>query len=199
MNTPLHILGLSGSARTESHNLRLLRLVMGRLADQGHTVEQFDFRANPLPMYDGDDEAGTGLPENARLLKAKVKAADGVIIASPEYNAAISPLLKNAIDWTSRFDEQTKEGSPWGGKVVALVSASPGPMGGLRGLYVVRQVLHNLDAMVIPEQTSVGLAFEAFDEQGGLKDERTSGFLDATLSRFLEVARALRAATPASV
>ncbi|MCW5938114.1 MAG: NAD(P)H-dependent oxidoreductase [Fimbriimonadaceae bacterium] len=193
----LKILGLAGSARTGSYNRKLLALIIDRLRRQGIDAEVFEFRDTPLPMFDQDEEAASGLPENAKLLKSKILEADAVVLVAPEYNSSVTPLLKNAIDWASRQDPTTGVGNVWRHKVIALASASPGAYGGMRGLIALRPVFQHLDSLVIAEQVSVPKAHEAFEGEG-LKDERTSQFLDAMLSRLVEVATIHQRATVGS-
>jgi NAD(P)H-dependent FMN reductase len=183
----LKILGLAGSARAGSYNRKLLDLIIRRLQAQGVDAEAFEFRDTPLPMFDQDEEAAHGLPENAKLLKSKILEADAVVLVAPEYNSSVTPLLKNAIDWASRPDSATGIGNVWRHKIIGLASASPGGYGGMRGLMALRPVFQHLDSLVIAEQVSVAKAHEAFEGEG-LKDERTSQFLDAMLSRLVEVA-----------
>jgi NAD(P)H-dependent FMN reductase len=156
-------------------------------------VETFDLKTHPLPLFDQDLEAQEGMPRNAQVLREKILLADAVLLACPEYNASVTPLLKNALDWASRTDAASGTGNAWQGKVVGLISASPGPVGGIRGLYVVRQSLLNVNALVISEQAGVGSAFQAFDDEGNLKDERSSGFLDTVIQRLIAVSSAFKA------
>ena len=188
----LRILALPGSARSGSFNRRLNSLIVRRLTAMGAEVDEFDLRPETMPIYDGDDEAANGLPVGAKELRARILAADAVVLSAPEYNSSVTPMLKNAIDWASRTDKETGLGNVWERKVIALASASPGAFGGLRGLYTLRQVFQHLEGLVLSEQVSVGRAHEAFDENGNLNDERTAGFLDAMLARLVEVGTAMR-------
>jgi NAD(P)H-dependent FMN reductase len=164
------------------------------VAAEGHDFEIFYFDDFPLPLFDSDEEAKTGIPENVHRLKQAVREADAIILASPEYNGSITPLLKNAIDWVSRTSARLQVTDEWKGKPVGLCSCSPGAMAGLRGLYHVRDIMVECGGLVISEQVSVGKAFEAFNEDGNLVDERTSGFLKAMISKLLEVSQALKKA-----
>ena len=140
----------------------------------------------PLPIYDGDLEAAEGLPANARKLKDLFLAHDGLLIAAPEYNSSITPLLKNTIDWVSRSASGEPPLACYDGKVAALMSASPGNLGGLRGLTVVRLCLSSIRVLVLPDQVAVPHANDAFAEDGRLKDEKrhaAAGKLGATLAR----------------
>lgn len=124
-----------------------------------------------LPVYDADFEADYGLVGNVLELKREFERADGFLIAVPEYNASITAVLKNTLDWLSRprGDETTATLSCFRGKVAGLLSASPGRLGGIRALTHVRQILTQLFVTVLPEQVCVPFAHEAFDESG-LKD-----------------------------
>ena len=138
-------------------------------------VEVITLADYPLPIFDEDLEAASGMPEPAREFKAKLVAADGYLIATPEYNSAISGALKNAIDWASRTEsDDEKPLLAYKGKVAGLLAASPGALGGLRGLPVTRSILSNLQVLVVPEQFALSRAHQAFAEDGSLLDENAS-------------------------
>lgn len=184
------ILAFAGSLRTHSLNKKLVRYAAEMAKAEGAEITTIDLRDYPLPLFDGDLEEREGLPENAKKLKAMFREHDGLLIASPEYNSSITAVLKNAMDWVSRAES---EGEPslvaFRGKVAALMSASPGALGGLRGLVHLRVILGNLGVIVLPEQVAVPKAHEAFDEQGLLKDQRTASQVTAVaqgLSAFLK-------------
>ena len=126
----------------------------------------------PLPLYDGDLESRDGLPTNAAKLKRLFLDHDGLMIASPEYNSSITPLLKNTIDWVSRPADGEGPLAAYKNKVAVLMAASPGGLGGLRGLVHVRAILQNIGVIVLPDQRAVSGAGNAFDETGQLKDEK---------------------------
>ena len=172
MSRPVKILAFAGSARRESFNKKLVRVAAEEARQAGAEVTVLDLADLPLPIFDQDLEAAEGLPENARKLKALMIEHDGFLISSPEYNSSVTGLLKNAIDWASRREEGEKPLAAFSGKAVALMSASPGRLGGLRGLVHVRAILGNLGMLVLPRQVAVGGAHEAFDEDGSLVDER---------------------------
>src|SRR5207245_4227218 len=145
----------------------------------------------PLPVYDGDLEEREGLPENARKLKQLFLAHNGLLISAPEYNSGISGVLKNTFDWVSRSEGDEKDLACYIGKVAALMSASPGALGGLRGLVQVRSILGNIKVLVLSEQIAVSKAHEAFNLDGSLKDakqhtavEKLSATLAATLAKL---------------
>jgi NAD(P)H-dependent FMN reductase len=171
--TTTKILFVSGSTRNGSHNKRLARLGHS-IADANGIPSTFaDLGDYAMPIYDGDLEAAEGPPENARKLKALMGLHTGVFIVSPEYNASMSPLLKNALDWMSRLrDDGEAPNTVFKTRVFALGAASPGGMGGLRGLVAVRNVLEmGLGALVLPEQFALPRAHEAYDDHGHLKDK----------------------------
>lgn len=136
----------------------------------GTEVTYVDLRDLPMPLFDEDLEANEGLPENARKFKELMIAHQGLLIASPEYNSSITAVLKNAIDWASRPQPGEPGLVAFNGKVAAIMSASPGGLGGLRGLAILRSLLENINVMVIPDQKAISKAFEAFNPDGTLKD-----------------------------
>lgn len=174
MSTP-KILAFAGSTRADSYNKKLARLAADAARAAGAEVTFLDLREYPLPLYDGDLEEQEGLPENAKKLKALFRAHDAFIISSPEYNSSISGVLKNTIDWVSRAETDDEPALvAYRGKAAALLAASPGALGGLRGLVTVRSILGNIGVIVLPDQVAVPKAYEAFDDNGGLKDERVA-------------------------
>lgn len=167
------ILFFAGSARKASHNKRLAKLGARMAEANGIHAEFADLADYPMPLYDGDLEAAEGPPETARQFKTMMLRHSGIFIASPEYNASFSPLLKNALDWISHIrDADEAPMHVFRSRVFALGSASPGGMGGLRGLLQIRQVLEvGIGALVIPEQFAVPRAHEAYDADGHLKNK----------------------------
>ena len=186
------ILALSGSLRTGSYNTSLLEAAIRLLDSRGAKVERFDFRADPLPIFDADLEAADGYPDNVLKLKAAVREADAVVIAGPEYNSGPTPLLKNAIDWVSRKSKDRGARNEWDKKVVAVISASDGRFGGIRAQMVYRNSLSFIGAHVLPGFVAVTFAKDAFDEQGNLLDERANRALERTMTDLLEVSCRLR-------
>jgi NAD(P)H-dependent FMN reductase len=189
MATP-KILVLPGSTRAGSHNVKLAALAAKELALIDIDVTRISLEDYPLPLYEGDLEANAGAPANALKLKQMIMAHHGVFIASPEYSASVTPMLKNAIDWVSRVRER---GDPtyaaFKGRVFAISSASPGRSGGLRSLMALRQILElGCGALVIPEQVSVPRAELAFDDMDNLKDEALAAALKTSLRRLIELA-----------
>ncbi|MBD2124646.1 NADPH-dependent FMN reductase [Trichocoleus sp. FACHB-262] len=169
--TTTKILAFAGSARQDSINKKLVKVALEGAKAAGAEVTYLDFRDLPIPLYDGDLEEAEGLPENVLKLKALMKAHQGFLIACPEYNSSITPLLKNAIDWASRSEPGELPLECFAGKVAVLMSASPGALGGLRGLVHVRSILGNIGVLVLPDQQAISIAYQAFEENGNLKDE----------------------------
>jgi len=181
------ILVCSGSTRSGSYNGRLVALAAKRLAILDAEVTHLSLKDYPLPVYDGDLEETGGVPENAKKLKRILQAQDGVFLSCPEYNAGITPLLKNTLDWISRVKDP---GEAYRNKVFALGAASTGSFGGMRGLIGMRTILEvGLGAMVLPQMVSVAKAAGAFDEKGDLTDDRLSGQLDRLVDALLRATR----------
>ena len=167
------IVAFAGSTRTGSFNKMLVALAADAAHAGGATVTVVDLRELALPLFDEDLEDTSGLPEGAKKLKTLLRECDGFLIASPEYNSSITAVLKNAIDWASRSESDDEPPlAAFRGKVAALCSASPGALGGLRGLVHLRVILGNIGVVVLPDQVCISAAHEAFDGAGKLKDER---------------------------
>lgn len=149
----MKILALSGSARKNSLNTKMLTLACKELDAQGAHVTMLDWRVIELPIYNGDLEgADAPFVPHLQQVREMFHAADGFLIASPEYNGSITPLLKNTLDWASRSTDTIEGYWPFKGKTAALIATSGGVLGGLRGLVHARQVLGNLGLIVVPEQ-----------------------------------------------
>ncbi|MCZ6735099.1 MAG: NAD(P)H-dependent oxidoreductase [Planctomycetota bacterium] len=187
MSAEPKILAFAGSLRQESYNKKLMRIAAAAARRAGADVTELDLGEYPLPVYDGDLEADAGLPENARKLKALMKAHGGFLIASPEYNSSISGTLKNAIDWTSRPEPDEPPLVCFRGKTAAIMSASPGALGGLRGLVHLRAILGNIGVLVLPDQKAISSAAEAFAENGSLKDPKQLQAIEQIGTRLAEV------------
>lgn len=167
------ILAFAGSLRKESFNKKLIKIGVKGAEEAGAEVTLIDLKDYLLPIYDQDIEDSQGLPENALQLKELMFNHDGFLISCPEYNSSMSAVFKNVIDWTSR---QAREDevylSCFIDKCVGLMSASPSPLGGLRGLVPVRSMFGNIYSYVIPQQKSISQADKAFDSEGNLKDAK---------------------------
>lgn len=185
------VLCFAGSLRKDSHNKKLARLAAKLVDEAGGQATFIDLKDFDLPLYDGDIESESGLPENAKKLKKIMKEHQAFLIASPEYNSALSAVLKNVIDWTSRPEQGEKSLEAYTGKVAGLLAASPGAMGGLRGLVGLRSILGNIGVILIPDQIAISQAHEAFDEDGSLKDSKKLETVKRIATRVVEVAGAL--------
>ena len=166
------ILAFAGSARAESWNKKLVPAAVAGAEQRGAAVTTIDLRDFPMPIFDEDFEAAEGTPEHARRFKRLLMEHDGFLIACPEYNSSITPLLKNVIDWASRPDKD--DAGPlvaFRGKCAALMAASSGGLGGLRGLVTVRSILSNIGVLVVPTQVAVPRIHELIGEDGRLADD----------------------------
>jgi chromate reductase len=190
------ILTFAGSARNDSLHRRLGREATLRLQAAGAEATFADLRDYPMPLYDGDLEAGQGLPPAAKAFKELVRRQDAIVIASPEYNGSFTALLKNAIDWISRPEAGEPPLAVFRGKLAAIMSASPGPGGGGRGLRHLRELLEMIGVTVIPEQLMIARSLQAFDGEGGLgrtEDSEAMRKLVAGLSQALVQREAVNA------
>ncbi|EWG99014.1 NADPH-dependent FMN reductase [Halomonas sp. BC04] len=183
------ILVFAGSTREASFNKRLARLAARRLEALGSQATFIDLQDYPMPLYEGDLETEHGLPENALALRKLLAGHRGLLIASPEYNGFITPLMKNTIDWISRPHQGESGLKLFAGRVAALLSASPGGLGGMRSLALMRQLLNNVGVTVLPDQLAVAKAGDAFDDNGGLCDEGHQKKLDAICQRLVKTTR----------
>ena len=187
------LITLAGSTRRESVNKKLARLGRDRARQAGADVEFLDLADYPLPIYDGDLEDRDGIPDAAHELKARLRACDGFLIASPEYNSSLPPVLKNALDWISRRkDADEPPLAAYRGKVAALMAASPGSLGGLRGLVPLRMMLGNIGVHVIPDQFALAGAFDAFDDADELSDPKQAEQLTAVAEAWVATTTRLK-------
>jgi len=188
MSTP-RILAFGGSLRLDSFNQKLAAIAAQGARDAGAEVTLVALRDFPLPLFDQDLEAASGMPEAAKRLKQLFREHHGLLIASPEYNSGITAALKNALDWISRTETDDEPALvAFSGKSAVLCAASPGALGGLRGLVHVRAILGNIGVTVLPDQVAVAKAHEAFRDDGSLADERLAARvkgLGAQLARHL--------------
>jgi len=188
------ILVIPGSLRSGSHNVRLAALATKELALAEADVSRISLADYPLPIFDADLAREEGPPPHAVNLKRLVCAHRGVFIASPEYNASITPIIKNAIDWISIVREGGEpQLAAYQDRVFALGAASPGRSGGMQSLIALRQVLAvGCRALVIPEQITIPNAATAFDEMDQLNDARAAAQLKTVARRLVDYARLLR-------
>ncbi|HEY5412618.1 MAG TPA: NADPH-dependent FMN reductase [Caulobacteraceae bacterium] len=186
MAPPLKVIALSGSLRAGSYNTSALRAAQA-LAPEGMTIEIASIA--DIPFYDADVQA-QGIPASVAALGDKIRAADAVLIASPEYNYSVPGVLKNAIDWLSRLPDQ-----PFAGKTVGLIGASMSLLGAVRAQYHLRQIFVFLDALPINKpEVFIAQAHQKFDAEGRLTDEMTRGFIGQLLVSLAAWTRRLKAA-----
>ena len=186
------ILFLSGSIRSGSFNTKLAKQAFAIAKDMGANAEFIDLADYEMPIYNGDLEAASGLPEAAIRLKQKFIEADGFFIASPEYNSSLSPLLKNSLDWISRpSDKNEAPLIAFKGKIAAISAASPGGFGGLRGLVPLRMMLGNIGVILAPEQLAISFANKVFDGDK-LTDEKYLNGLKNVVENLVETTKKVK-------
>lgn len=184
----LRILAFSGSLRARSFNASIVKAAAAGAQAAGAEVVLLELAELELPLFSEDLEAQSGLPAGALRLKRELSAAHGVLIASPEYNSSLTAALKNALDWASRkATPDEAPGSCYSGKVASLLAASPGALGGLRGLVHLRAILGNLGMHVLPGQRAVPKVHQALDEAGAVQDEGLRGQLEAQAAELVRV------------
>lgn len=189
--TPTFVV-LAGSLRKGSFNKKLAKAAIDPIEKAGGKALYVDLADYQMPLYDADLEAESGLPDKAKELKKLLAASNGILIASPEYNGSITGVLKNTIDWLSRQEDDNEPPlAAFKGKVAALASASPGALGGLRGLVHVRAILGNIGVLVMPSQLAISKAYQAFDDGGALKDEAEIEKLSTLVTELVATARKL--------
>jgi chromate reductase len=173
------------SMRDGSVNDKLASLAASVVAEKGGGVDRATMADFECPPYDQDDELATGIPAGAVALRERLMAVDGFIIASPEYNASMSGVLKNTIDWASRFRPQ-----PFNGKQAMLMAASPSMAGGKVGLWALRVPLEHLGARVYPDMFALAQAHQAFDESGKISDPKLQKWFESTIDCFIDLVEA---------
>lgn len=179
------ILAFSGSARRESFNQRLVEFAATNARAAGAEVTVINLRDFPMPIMNQDIEREEGPPENATKLKTLFIEHDGLLLAAPEYNSSITPLLKNTLDWVSRRVGDEPPMVAYRNKTAALLSASPGRLGGLRGLVHTRAILSTLGMLVMPGQASISSAAAAFDENGALLHDYDRNTVNSLVGDFI--------------
>ena len=192
----LKFLVMAGSSRQGALSRKLATLAAQNLRAAGHQVQELDLRDLQLPVYDGDLEVASGIPQGAQDLQSALLDCDGVLIVTPEYNGFPTPLVINTFDWLSRITAAPPR--PAGlaataNKPVALMASSPGPVGGLRSMNFLRQYLQMAFAMLVaPQQFALGRAHEAFDDSGALKDAAANRSVQTVLDALVALAQALQ-------
>ena len=193
------ILAFSGSLRKDSLNQRVISIAADMARDAGAEVTVLSLRDYPMPVFNQDDEDADGVPAEARAFRGQLEGHHGFIIGCPEYNSSITAALKNAIDWATRAKADGQGPNDcFTGKAVALTAASPGGMGGRRGLNHVREILNNVGCYVVPGMVAIPGAHKAFDDKGGLSDERTRGSMESLIHTLVRDASALSAGSASS-
>ncbi len=195
MNKP-RIVVMAGSRRREALSRRVAAACVRALDAAGAEVERVELDDYPAPLYDGDLEAASGLPEAIVRLQRVLHASDGVRVVNPEYNGSLTPLLKHTLDWCSRpnpADPERSGGKVYAGRAAAVVGSSPGALGGMRVLFHIRDVLGYLGMQVIPQQLAVGKAGEAVGDDDRLRDAAQQDMLDKLAAALVDTARRLRA------
>ncbi|UCG50987.1 MAG: NAD(P)H-dependent oxidoreductase [Candidatus Latescibacterota bacterium] len=192
MSQKPRILAFAGSARKGSYNKKLVKIAAAGAEKNGAVVTYVDLRDLPMPIYDADLETAEGLPANAVEFKRLLATHDGFLIASPENNGTISALLKNVIDWASRRLEGEPAYAGFEGRVAAIMAASPGALGGIRGLTQLRVLLENMKVMVLPDQRALSEAHKAFLEDGSLVDSKTQAAVESIGAKLADTVSRLK-------
>jgi len=157
------ILAFAGSLREKSYNKRVLKVAIEGAKNAGAEVTFVDLKDYPMPLYNADLQDTQGFPPIAAAFQRLLLEHDGLLIASPEYNASLPAVLKNAIDWASRANGNLKLGECFKGKVAAIMTASPGAFGGIRCLAHLRDVLTILLVNTLPSEIAVAKVGGIFD------------------------------------
>jgi chromate reductase, NAD(P)H dehydrogenase (quinone) len=188
VNKQPRILVFAGSLRSASLNKKLARIAAESVRQAGGESTLIDLRDYPMPLYDGDLEALSGIPESARALKRIFREHHALLIASPENNGSVSAPLKNTLDWVSRADSNEPGSLPYRNKVAGLLATSPSSVGGLRGLFHLRLILNSLGVLVLPMQVGVGRGHEAFSAEGELLDAKQRAAVDQLCQDLVRLA-----------
>ncbi|MEQ8316808.1 MAG: NAD(P)H-dependent oxidoreductase [Phycisphaerales bacterium] len=182
------ILVFAGSLRSESLNHKLVVAASKGAEKAGAHVTVIRLRDFQMPLYDQEIEDASGLPENCLKLKELFKAHHGFLVGCPEYNSSISGVLKNTVDWVSRPRDGEAPLECFDRKVIGLTAASPGGLGGIRGLPIERMLFGHIKAIVLPDQYALSQAHEAFDDAGNLKDDKQREMAEGVGKAVAEVA-----------
>jgi NAD(P)H-dependent FMN reductase len=188
--TALKILVIPGSLRTGSHNVRLAAAAAYMFAQAGVDVTRISLGDFPLPIYDGDLQARSGVPKNAVNLKRMIGAHHGVLFVTPEYNSSVPALVKNTIDWITRVqDAHELRGQVFRERPFAIAAASAGRLGGTRALAALRLILSACHATVIPNQIALSFADQAYDDMDRLKNPADIEALQALVRQLIDVSQ----------
>lgn len=180
------ILAFAGSTRKDSCNKKLIENAAELARGMGAEVKIIDLKDYPIPFYDADDEQNKGMPENAKKLRNMMIESNRIIISTPEYNASLSGVLKNALDWASRSQDGKPSRDAFLGKKVAIMSCSPGNGGGARALAHLRAIISNIGGEVIPLEVAVPDCYSVFNSEGKLTNESIKGRLKAEIQQLLQ-------------
>lgn len=186
-NEPLRFLIFSASLRADSYNTKLAKLAARMVEKNGGTVDFAEMKEFDCPSFNQDDDAGKNIPPQAEHFRAKILANDAFIISSPEYNGSMPGLLKNAIDWVSRFRPQ-----PFNAHHALLMSASPSMAGGNRGVWSLRIPLEHLGARIFPDMFSLAMAHQAFDASGAIINATLGKRFEDNICAFMDLVEAAR-------
>ncbi|MBL52588.1 MAG: FMN reductase [Alteromonadaceae bacterium] len=186
------ILAFSGSTRRNSYNQAVVECAAQAAKDAGAEVTVINLADYAMPIFNEDEEAEYGIPERAQAFKQLMIEHDAILIASPEYNSSYPAVLKNAIDWASRKAGDEPVLAAYKQKVVGLMAASPGALGGMRVLVVLRMLMQNLSCIVAPAQVAVGNVADKLDESGVISDEKTKKQLANLAKQVVDLATKLK-------
>ena len=190
--SPLKILVIPGSLRTGSHNVKLAAAAAYEFAQAGVDVTRLSLGDFPLPIYDGDLQAKSGVPKHAINLKRMIGSHHGVLLVTPEYNSSVPPLVKNTIDWLSRVqDANEARGQVFRERPFAIAAASQGRLGGTRALAALRLILSACHATVVPNQLSLSFADQAYDDMDRLKNSADIEALKALVRQLINFSQHL--------
>ena len=183
------ILVIPGSLRTGSHNARLAATAVREFAQAGIEVTRLSLVDFPLPIYDGDLQAKSGVPKHAINLKRMMAAHHGILLVTPEYNSSIPALLKNMLDWVSRVQDPHEARAQVFRRPFAIAAASESRLGGTRALTALRLILSSLQAQVIPSQFALSYAQQAYDDMDRLKNPADREALQALVRQLIDVSQ----------
>lgn len=186
------LLAFSGSLRQHSFNQSIVIAASDGAKAAGAEVTIVHLNDFKAPLFNEDDEAASGIPANAKKLKALMMEHDGFLIATPEYNSSFSAALKNAIDWASRMEEGETPLQAFKGKTATLMAASPGAIGGIRGLVPLSMLLGNIGMHVYPVQHAISKVGRLIDSSGKVTDEATLKKLHALGKQAVAFTEALK-------
>lgn len=189
MSTAPKVLAFAGSTRKESFNRKLIKHAAAAAEKAGAQVTLIELSDYPMPLVDQDLEAAQGLPESAQKLKKLMIESSGLLIGSPEYNSSVTPLLKNTLDWISRPVKGEPSLVAFQGKIVAMLSASPSPFGGVRSQNHLRAVLSHVGSVVLPETVTIPNAHDAFNADGTFKDPKQLERVEKCVGAFVAFLR----------